>query len=180
MPKTATRYIALLRGINVGGSTMIKMEELRTMFEALGFHNVESYINSGNLAFDIAGLTESQITTLIESTLRSSLGKELPVMVRGQRQITTILGNNPFEGRFASHKEMHVLFLKTKLSKAQIDLLPGSTPAGESFAVRGREIYCLLPMGVADSLLGRGQIEKLLGMPVTARNWRTVTKLAEL
>ena len=180
MPKATTRYIALLRGINVGGSTMIKMQELRTMFEALGFDNVKSYINSGNLAFDVHGLTESKIAGMIEAALRSALDKDLPVMVREQRQITAILKNNPFEGRFASHKEMHVLFLKAKLSKAQIALLPEVTSSGESFAVHGREIYCHLPMGVANSLLGSGKLEKLLGLPITARNWRTVTKLAEL
>ena len=56
--------------------------------------------------------------------------------------------------------------------------LTGSVTSGESFAVRGREIYCHLPMGVANSLLGSGKLEKLLGLPITARNWRTVTKLA--
>jgi uncharacterized protein (DUF1697 family) len=117
---------------------------------------------------------------MIESELHSALGKDIPVMVREQRQIPEILKNNPFEGRFGSHKEMHVLFLKAKLSKAQVAQIPDTTPSGESFAVRGREIYCHLPMGVADSLLGRGRIEKMLGVPVTARNWRTVAKLAEL
>jgi len=183
MPKTATRYIALLRGINVGGSTMIKMEELRTMFEALGFHNVNSYINSGNLAFDLPSadvLRAKNLVSNLESAIRERFGKAIPVMLRKQTEIHTIIDQNPFAGEFASHKEMHVLFLAEPLPAVKADQLHAAGSLDERFAARESEIYCHLRRGVANSLLGSGKLEKLLGVPVTARNWRTVTKLAEL
>ena len=175
------RYVALLRGINVGGNTMIKMEDLRTMFEGLGFENVVSYINSGNLAFDISTRTnEATLCSKIEKAVEDHIGKPVQVMVRKQSDIEHVLAKNPFDGKFASHKEMHVLFLKDKLSAANEKWLRETVPTGEQFAAADREIYCYLPMGVADSYLGRGQFEKKLKVAVTARNWRTVQKLAEL
>lgn len=174
------RYVALLRGINVGGNTMIKMEELRRMFEALGFERVASYINSGNFAFDARKSSESNLVEKIEAAVEKLIGKRVQVMVREQPDIERVVANNPFDGKYQSHKEMHVLFLKAELSNEQISWLTETTPSGEFFEINGREIYCHLPMGVADSYLGRGLFEKKLKAPVTARNWRTVQKLAEL
>ena len=183
------RYVALLRGINVGGNTMIKMEDLRTLFEGLGFENVVSYINSGNLAFDVSSphvrkgsskKVESELSSRIEKAVENHLGKPVQVMVRKQKDIERILTSNPFEGQFESQKEMHVLFLKDPLSAESEEWLNETIPPAERFTAVGREIYCYLPMGVADSYLGRGKFEKKLKVAVTARNWRTVQKLAEL
>lgn len=174
------RYVALLRGINVGGNTMIKMEELRKMFEALGFENVVSYINSGNIAFDVRKTAESNLVNRIESAIEKAAGKRVLVMLREQKDIERILANNPFDGEYANHKEMHVLFLKSELSEENKVWLSETAPSEERFLAAGREIYCHLPMGVANSYLGRGQFEKKLKLNVTARNWRTVQKLAEL
>jgi uncharacterized protein (DUF1697 family) len=174
------RYVALLRGINIGGNTMIRMEDLRAMFEGLGFKNVVSYINSGNLAFDARKASEEGLVVKIEAAIENHLGKRVCVMVRGQSDIARILANNPFEGQYASHKEMHVLFLQDALSKENQKWLSETAPPGERFSVAGREIYCHLPLGVADSYLGRGRFEKKLRVAVTARNWRTVEKLAHL
>ena len=175
------RYVALLRGINVGGNTMIKMAELKESFAQLGFTNVVSYINSGNLAFDRpkAG-DEAVIVTKIEKALRKDFDRDIQVMVREQTAITEVLANNPFGGEFESHKEMHVLFMKDKMPKEKQEQLLEYNRHNEKFAVRGREIYALLKLGVADSLLGKGFIEKKLKVPITARNWRTVEKIADL
>lgn len=187
------RYVALLRGINVGGNTMIKMEELRAMFEALHFGNVASYINSGNLAFDSVSSPrvssphvskgsscESTLVDQIEAAINKTFGKPVRVMVRRQQHIQTVLAGNPYEGEFASHKEMHVLFLNEELPADKAALLSELASQQERFTVTGREIYCHLPLGVADSFLGRGQFEKKLKVAVTARNWRTVERLATL
>ena len=174
------RYVALLRGINVGGNTMIKMEDLRAMLAGLGFENVVSYINSGNLAFDSRKTSEVALVSKIEKEIEKLMGKPVQVMVREQKDIERVLANNPYEGEYESHKEMHVLFLKAELSDENIKWLSGVVPAGERFSAAGREIYCHLPLGVADSFLGRAQFEKKLNAAVTARNWRTVQKLAEL
>jgi uncharacterized protein (DUF1697 family) len=102
------------------------------------------------------------------------------VMTREQRQIDKILASNPFAGEFESHKEMHVLFMKGEMPGEIADQLLEKQTDDERFAVRGTEIYCHLRLGVADSLLGKGFIEKKLKVPITARNWRTVQKLTEL
>ncbi|MBK9154169.1 MAG: DUF1697 domain-containing protein [Chloracidobacterium sp.] len=181
------RYIALLRGINVTGNAMIRMEELRGIFEALGFSKVATYINSGNVGFDCRnlrvgkGVTPSlKLEEKIETAVEKHMGRPVAVMVRERSHIECILANNPFDGEFESHKEMHVLFMKQEASREQLVKLRDAAPAEERFAAKGGEIYLHLPMGVAQSLLGRGLIEKKLKIAVTARNWRTVQKLAEL
>lgn len=159
---------------------MIKMEELRKTFEALGFENVVSYINSGNLAFGAKKSAEEKLCTKIEKAIAKDFGRAIPVMIREQPAIEKILKDNPFEGKYESHKLMHVLFMKDKMPKEKEEQLKAAETTDEKFEVRGLEIYALLKKGVADSLLGKGFIDKKLKIPVTGRNWRTVEKLVEL
>lgn len=158
---------------------MINMTELKSSFEKLGFKNVTSYINSGNLAFDSRS-SESALGLRIEKSIKNDFGIDIQVMLRKQSTIADILANNPFDGEFESHKQMHVLFMKDEMPKERQKLLIEQNKPTEKFEVRGREIYALIKLGVADSLLGKGFIEKKLKVPITARNWRTVQKLAEL
>ncbi|MGB7203530.1 MAG: DUF1697 domain-containing protein [Pyrinomonadaceae bacterium] len=174
------RYIALPRGINVTGSNMIKMSELKAAFEALGFENVVTYINSGNVAFDAKKSTEASLIKKIAPAVEKLAGKPISVMIREQKEILRVLKNNPFDGQYESHKEMHVLFLNEELTEENKKILTENVPPPERFSVSGREIYCHLPLGVADSYLGRGLFERKLKISVTARNWRTVEKLAVL
>jgi uncharacterized protein (DUF1697 family) len=172
------RCVALVRGINVGGNTKVSMAELKGVFESLGFQDVRTYINSGNVGFDLeegGGLTDQ-----IEKAVENHFKLPIQVMTRERREVEKILANNPFAGQFESHKEMHVLFMKDEMPKEKEELLIEKQTENERFEVRGREIYCHLRLGVADSLLGKGFIEKKLKVPITARNWRTVQKLAEL
>lgn len=174
------RYIALLRGINITGNTMIKMADLKRSFESLGFRNVVSYINSGNLAFDCRRMSEVTLVNRLEGVIDRDFDLRVQVIVREQESIPRIVAANPYAGEFESHKEMHVLFLKKSIPSARVAELRAAAPAAERFTIKGREIYCHLPMGVADSLMGRGLVERRLKIAVTARNWRTVEKLAEL
>ena len=104
------RYVALLRGINIGGATMVRMEELRKCFEALGFENVVTYINSGNVGFDCRKRSEAKLCNMLEKAVEEKFGRFFSVMVRDQKDVERVLGNNPFDGEYESHKEMHVLF----------------------------------------------------------------------
>ncbi len=181
------RYLALPRGINVSGSNMIRMTELKAALETLGFENVVTYINSGNVAFDVSSphvskgsATEKELIDKIAPLLEKLAGKPISVMVREQADLSRIIQNNPYAGQFESHKEMHVLFLNDELTEEGKHFLAENVPPPERFSVAGREIYCHLPMGVADSYLGRGIFERKLKIAVTGRNWRTVEKLAEL
>jgi uncharacterized protein (DUF1697 family) len=159
---------------------MIKMADLKTSFENLGFKSVVSYINSGNLAFDAAATDIEQICLKIENAIEKDFLKTIPVMVRRQTDITKVIENNPFDGAYDSHKLMHVLFMKETMPKDKQDLLKAAETENEKFEIRDLEIYALLKQGVADSLLGKGFIDKKLKVPVTGRNWRTVEKLAGL
>lgn len=174
------RYVALLRGINVGGNTMIKMSELSAMLESLGFESVKTYINSGNIGFDYAKTAEKKLVAKIEKAIEETFGKKVAVMVRERKDIDRVLSNNPFDGEFESHKEMHVLFLSEEMSADKEKQLLDACPEGERYKCIGRELYCHLPKGVIDSLLGKSFLEKKLKLSSTGRNWRTVQKLAEL
>lgn len=174
------RYIALLRGINVGGNMMIKMETLRATFSSLGFKNVKSYINSGNLAFDSAKTDDGKLAKRIHDAVKKDFGKEISVMVRSIAEIEEISANNPYDGQFDNDKNLHVFFLESELSPENKRLLLDQNSDSESISVKGRTIYYLLRIRIVDSVLSKGFIDRKLKVPATARNWRTVKKLAEL
>ena len=175
------RYIALLRGVNLGGNTMIKMEELRAMFEALGFENVVSYINSGNIAFDSPRISEKGLMKDLEAAVESRFGRHFHVMVRRQTTIREIIAADPLAGEYESHKQMHVLFLKNELPLEKQFQLSETDFGDEIVICLGREIYVLMPNGVAESVFSRKAVlDRAPRVPYTARNWRTVQKLGEL
>jgi len=174
------RYIALLRGINVGGKNMIKMETLRATFESLGFENVVSYINSGNLAFDTHVADDLKLAGAIHDAIQSEFGFNISVMVRTTAEIEQIIADNPFDGQFESHKDVHVFFLNEKLNDEQEALLLAQGNENELFAISGRHVACLLKIHITDSAVGKGFIDKKLKVAATGRNWRTVQKLLDL
>ena len=159
---------------------MVKMADLKAEFERLALENVQTYINSGNVAFDTGRASEAKLSEKIESALERHLGRRIDVMVRKQKDIRQIIDSNPFVGQYESHKNMHVLFLKEPMPKEKKELLQSAALPGEKYEVRGLEIYNLLPKGVAGSLLTKGFFEKKPRVAYTGRNWRTVEKLAEL
>ena len=173
------KYAAFLRGINVGGRTSMKMERLREVFAALGFENVKTYIQSGNVVFETARSDDEKLAARIEAAVEKEFFKT-PVMVRSVDEIREIVENNPFAGEEFEDKLFHVVFLAEKLSDEKTAMLLANSTETEKFAVRDREIYCLLKDGVADSLLGKKYIDNKLKTPATARNWRTLNRILEL
>ncbi len=156
------RYVALLRGINVGGNTMIKMEELRKTFEALGFtqcHKLYQQRQPGVRCRKACTKEEARRTKLInEIESRSKpLWQDYPDDgPRTERHWTHSRGTTHSKDEYGSHKEMHVLFLKERNAEGKTNYsLTETNLEKERFAVEGREIYCHLTMGVADSLLGK-------------------------
>jgi len=175
------RYTALLRGINVTGANMIKMETLRASFGSLGFKNVVSYINSGNLAFDCKKSAEAKLVAKIEDVIKKDFGLNISVMVRERDFIKLVLANNPFDGQYETHKQMHLLFMRSEMAVEKQEALAELQTNREKYAVKGREIYAMLLDGVAESVLFKKNfIEGRLKTPITARNWRTAEKLAQL
>ena len=181
------KYVALLRGINVVGKNMIKMETLRATFAALGFENVKSYINSGNLIFDVSSphvskgfSLEKELSAKIHDAIAKDFGFDISVMVRSMAEIGEIVANNPYGGQFEKDKDLHVFFLESDLSPENTLLLLEKNSDVEMIAVNGRTIYYLLRISIIDSVLGKGFIDKKLKVPATARNWRTVKEITAL
>ncbi len=174
MPK----YVALLRGINVTGKNMIKMETLRGTFVALGFKNVKSYINSGNLIFETAKTDDGKLAKKIHDAIQEDFGFDISVMVRPMAEIEEIVAYDPFKGQFESHKDVHVFFLNEKLTDSQEALLLEQGNDNELFAIFGRHVICMLRIHITDSAVGKGFIDKKLKIAATGRNWRTVNMIA--
>jgi uncharacterized protein (DUF1697 family) len=174
------KYAAFLRGINVGGHNKIKMESLRETFAALGFENVKTYINSGNVIFETSDTDDNKLVAEIEKAVETEFSLKIKVMVRTMAEIEDIIKNNPFAGQFENDKDLHVLFTGEKLTEEKRELLLSNNNENEQFAVRNREIFCLLRVSVLDSLLGKDYIGKKLKVSATGRNWRTVNKIAGL
>jgi uncharacterized protein (DUF1697 family) len=173
------KYAAFLRGINVGGRTSIKMERLREVFAGLGFENVRTYIQSGNVVFETKKSNDKQLAAKIEAAIEKEFFKT-SVMVRSIDEIRDAVENNPFAGEEFEDRLFHIVFLAEKLPDEKAAMLLSNNKETEQFAVRNREVYCLLRDGVADSLLGKKYIDNKLKTPATARNWRTVNKILEL
>lgn len=174
------KYAALLRGINVGGKNKIQMERLREICGALGFESVKTYINSGNIVFETAKSDDRKLAAKLEAAIEKEFGLKIKTMVRTRAEIEEIVKNNPFDGQFENDKDLHVFFLDEEMPAEKRELLLSHNSENEMFAVRGREIYCLLRVSVLDSLMGRDYIGKKLKVSATARNWRTVNKILEL
>jgi uncharacterized protein (DUF1697 family) len=174
------KYVAFLRGINVGGKNKIKMETLREVCSSLGFSDVKTYINSGNVIFETAKTDEKRLAEKIESAIEKKFGLKIKVIVRSIAEIENIIANNPFDGQFENDKDLHVFFLDDELPQEKCELLLANNNENEMFAVQNREIFCLLRISVLDSLIGKDYIGKKLKVSATARNWRTVNKILEL
>lgn len=174
------KYVAFLRGINVGGKNKVKMETLREICGSLGFQNVKTYINSGNVVFETSKTGDKKLAAKIESAIEKEFSLSIRVMVRSISEIEEIIKNNPFDGQFENDKDLHVFFLDEALPKEKQEQLLANNSEKEMFAIGKREIYCLLRVSVLDSLMGRDYIGKKLKVSATARNWRTVNKILEL
>jgi uncharacterized protein (DUF1697 family) len=174
------KYVAFLRGINVGGKNKVKMETLREACASLGFEQVKTYINSGNVIFETAETDDQKLAERLEKAIEKEFALKIKVMVRARAEIEEIVKNNPFEGQFENDKDLHVFFLDEELPAEKCELLLSYNSENEQFAVRKREIFCLLRISVLDSLIGKDYIGKKLKVSATARNWRTVNKVLEL
>ncbi|MCO5246738.1 MAG: DUF1697 domain-containing protein [Anaerolineae bacterium] len=176
-----TTYIALLRGINVGGHKKIKMEDLRAMYEALGFENVASYVQSGNVVFDSAETKPAALAARIEAQIAKTFGHEVLVFIRDADDLRRIIAGNPFADRAnINPARLMVAFLNEPLTEAAVDALAASDDSDDEFVVAGKEIYLYFPDGSGRSKLAAALSGKKLGTASTTRNWNTVTALADM
>jgi uncharacterized protein (DUF1697 family) len=170
-----TRFVGLLRGINVGGR-QLPMSAVRTVFEAEGGRNVVTYIQSGNVVFDHQTRSAATLERNLGRALEQLAGFAVPVLLRTAKQMADVVAKNPFPR--AAPKQLHVVFLDGAPVPAAARSIDRDKYAPEEFVVKGREVYLLLPDGYGRAKLPAALTK--LRVAGTARNWATVQKLVDL
>jgi uncharacterized protein (DUF1697 family) len=174
-------YIAMLRGINVGGHKLVKMEKLRSSFEALGFESVKTYIQSGNVVFKSRKSSTSALSKKIEEKIEQEFGFPVSVITRGSDELEKTIKNNAFVNQPGIDLErLHVMFLSEVPAPAALKKLSDLTAAPDQCRPAGREIYFYLPNGVSQSVLMKSPVDRILAVITTTRNWNTVNSLHQM
>ncbi len=173
------RYIAFLRAINVGGHN-VKMDQLRRLFEELGFERVETFIASGNVLFDSPQSGAQVLEKQIEGHLRQSLGYDVLTFLRSTSELAAIAAYKPFDDTEmnAEGHTLYVAFLAKPPTTERHEKLMSARNEVDDFRIHGREIYWLCRKKMSESLFSGPLLEKTIGMPATVRNSTTVRKLA--
>ena len=169
------KFVAFLRAINVGGTSIIKMDALRSHFQSFGLDNVQTYIQTGNVIFETDEKDSARLEERLEMQLERALGYHVAIFLRTLKDVKAAAEKPPFEPQ--DGETVHVVFLHAKPgTRVGKDLATHNSPADE-FAVRGREVYNLRHDRDA-SVFSNQFIEKVLGVPATTRNLTTVRKIA--
>lgn len=179
MARSST-YLALLRGINVGGKNKLPMADLRALFATLGCEEVRTYIQSGNVVFQAKGELAKQLPHAAAAAINAEFGYEVPVLVRSARVWSKLAASHPLARAHDDPKNLHLVLLARKASASKQALLADNPSPEDSYLFRGSELFLRYTRGPSQSKLTGAWIERRLGMPTTARNWRTVQKLAEM
>jgi uncharacterized protein (DUF1697 family) len=174
-------FLALIRGINVGGHKMIGMADLRDLLTKLGFTEARSLLQSGNLIFQAQKKTAAQLENLLEKETEKRLGMEVSFFVRTPAEWESLVAQNPFR-KEAERDPGHliVLFLKNAPDAGNVDALRAAISGREVIEANGKHAYVVYPDGVGRSRLTNTLIEKKLDTRATGRNWNTVLKLGAL
>ncbi len=182
-----TTVVALLRSVNVGGRNRVPMAELRALSESLGFADVQTYVQSGNLVLTGTGPASSVARTL-EAGIADAFGLEVPVVVRSTRQLSKVLGANPYLADGVDPKTLHVTFLAAApaadraraLTKTGVDSESDGSFGDDRFTLLGTEVFLHCPGGYGSTKLNNAFFERRAAQVATTRNWRTVTTLAAM
>jgi uncharacterized protein (DUF1697 family) len=175
-----TRWLALLGGINIGGKTTVPMADLRTVFADLGYRQVQTYIQSGNVVFEEDTGDEDRLIAAIRPALAARFGWEIPVLLRARPELDAVVAGNPYLDRQDDPTKLLVTFLAAEPAPDRVARL--QPPPGETgeLTLAGRQLYLHTPDGYGKSKLSNAYLAKVLGVAATTRNWKSVTKLHEL
>ncbi|RED27051.1 uncharacterized protein (DUF1697 family) [Flavobacterium cutihirudinis] len=170
-------HLALLRGINVSGHNMMKMEALKTMLENIGFQNIRTYLQSGNVFVD-SEEDASKVGFMIKQEIFKVFGHEVPVIVITKEDLELCFKNSPYlKGKDLDTKKLYVAFVSTVLKKENINDLKISQFKPDEASIDGNRIFIKYAIGAGKTRLEGKYIEKKLNVIVTIRNWNTVTNL---
>ena len=176
-----TPYIAILRGINVSGHKIIRMEQLRQSCAALGFQSVQTYVQSGNIVFVAAEKSPSALSKRLTEAILHDFGFSVPVVVKTAKEIRNVINSNPLVKEDGIElSRLHVTFLAEAPSKSALKNLESLPCKPDRFCVGLREIYLHCPAGYGNTKLSNTAFEKALSVRATTRNWKTVTALFEM
>ncbi|MEJ2702394.1 MAG: DUF1697 domain-containing protein [Sedimentisphaerales bacterium] len=170
-------YVALFRGINITGKNILPMKDLVKTLEGIGCEKVKTYIQSGNVVFQSKKGQPGRIAGEISSRILESRGFEPKVLLLGVSELQSAIENNPFST--ANGKALHLFFLDSAPDKPDLEKLTAIKADSEEFKLHGKVFYLYAPDGFGRSKLA-AKVEQALGVPATARNWNTVTKLAAM
>jgi len=171
-------YISMLRGINVSGQKKIRMVELRSLYEALGMENVQTYVQSGNVVFDSPEQVATKLRESIEAQIESAFGFSVPVLIRTGDEFRRVIENHPFAGEEAVR--VLVTFLYERPEKSKLEELSHYKDKVDAFAIGDQEIYLFCPGGYGKTKLSNTFFEKKLDVVATTRNWKSVNALYQM
>jgi uncharacterized protein (DUF1697 family) len=179
MLEDMTTYIALFRGINVGGSHLLPMKDLKLLLEQNGCVDVQTYIQSGNVIFRSAVSDVDLLAKQVRAAVGRSHGFEPRLLVLTRSELERAAASNPFPEAEETPKSVHLFFLADAPKKPDLKSLEDVKAKTERFALKGKVFYLHTPEGFGTSKLAQ-KAERLLGVEATARNWRTVATLLEM
>jgi uncharacterized protein (DUF1697 family) len=176
-----TTHLALLRGINVSGHNMMKMEALKTMLENIGFTNVRTYLQSGNVFVDTDEESASKVGFIIKQQIFKVFGHEVPTIVITKEDLELCFKNSPYlKEKNIDTKKLYVAFVSTALKSENINDLKISQFKPDEASIDGNRIFIKYDIGAGKTRLEGKYIEKKLNVIVTMRNWNTVTNLLKM
>ena len=172
-------YVAFFRGINVGGRNKLPMKELAATLEHVGCRNVATYIQSGNAVLQSEERDASVLSETIQAAIKERDGFEPRVLLLESEELERAMRSNPFPEAESEPKTLHLYFLAAPPERPDPDALDGLRGDRERFVLADGVFYLHAPDGLGRSKLA-ANVERLLGVPATARNWRTVRKVMEM
>lgn len=173
------RYVAFLRAINVGGH-IVKMDQLRKLFETMGFTDVSTFIASGNVIFDSSSKSGPALEKKISTALEKALGYPVATFVRTEAEIAQIAEHNPYKPAELSEGSLFVMLLSDVVSASQKKVIASMETPVDALRVNQREVYWRALKNFRDAQFSPAKMEKTLGKPATFRNITTMRKIAAI
>jgi len=173
--------ISMLRGINVGGHNIIKMEALRALYESLGMEGTQTYVQSGNVVFRTSERDAVRLAKKIQRGIEKNFNCSPEIILRSAAELADTIARNPFaKRRDIEPAKLLVLFLASEPDAEARKKVLGIKTDPEEMHISGREVYIYFPNGMGKTKLPWSKIDKLLGSAGTGRNWNSVTKLLDM
>ncbi len=177
-----TRYIAILRGINVGTGRKVLMADLNVLLIKLGLENIQTYIQSGNVIFELVSPEDiSDLEERLHQTISETFGFDIPVIVRTSEEIEQSITKNPFlKEKDIDIEKLHLTFLNETPAAEMLEKIKAFDFSPDRFEIVGKDVFIYCPNGYGSTKITNDFFEKKLKVRASSRNWKTVMKLREL